>query len=270
MTEPSRPIATDGDAAPRASWRSALDAHRGALDRIRGVCKAEGCMSWTSDAYQEDLLGFLAANPRAGHGVIEVGSYRGGFSALLAHLCREFGWPLYSLDVDPTAIESTRRVLGLLELDDHVTVFHGPLDRFSAEVRLSAPPALCILDGDHTYGAVVKDIQSVHALDAIPNAVAFHDYSLRHPTIDERVSDAVRDELGDDWSVTLIGEQMAEGGAYPTRGKPAPDGHFWLTPGSEGALATPVAAGRIAARARATRRLARPSWLQRVKARLVG
>jgi hypothetical protein len=63
----------------------------------------------------------------------------------------------------------------------------------------------------------------------------FHDYSLRHPTTDERVDEALRDHFGKDSRPRPIGQQM-NGTAHATQQNPQPDGHYWQVPGSEGAI----------------------------------
>jgi hypothetical protein len=206
------------------------------FEEIRAVSKEMGCFSWTSREYQDDILNFLIENRDHGIGVIEVGCYKGGLTALLAYVCQQFNWPFYTLDIDPTATESTEKLLKRLELDKHTTIHLGPLTSFYEKFSLKDRPALIILDGDHRYEAVLEDIQATYRLNKLPYAAVFHDFSLRHPTSGEMVDQAVRDCFGKDYAVRNIGAKMIGDGKYPTIENPSDDGHWWDVPGSEGAI----------------------------------
>lgn len=206
------------------------------LSRIRAQCQENGTFSWTSPQYQSDLLNFINDHRKHGHAVVEVGCYKGGLSALLALLCSRNGQHLFTMDIDPTAVASTNDVLDRCGVHGCATVFHGGLAAFAASGLLTSTPVLCILDGDHAYDAVKLDLEAVNLLSHRPYALAFHDYSLRHPTTDERVDEAVRDFWNGKVTPRPIGLRM-NGQGHPTREAPQPDGHYWEVPGSEGALA---------------------------------
>lgn len=82
------------------------------LKHIRAVAQEHGQFSWTSAEYQADVLGFIIENRNKGGGLVEVGCYKGGLSSQLAFLCKEFGWPFYTMDVEPSFLELTRSLLG--------------------------------------------------------------------------------------------------------------------------------------------------------------
>jgi len=205
------------------------------FDHIRKISHGHGCFSWTSKEYQDDILNFIIENRDRGSGVIEVGCYKGGLSALLAFLCHEFKWPFYTIDIDESAVVSTRNLLSTLSLLDGVNIHHGTLASFVPTVKLNERPALVILDGDHRYEAVVKDIADLYRLNKLPYSAVFHDFSLRHPTSGEKVDQAVKDCL-ENCSVRHIGALMNGDGKYPTEANPSDDGHWWNIPGSEGAI----------------------------------
>jgi hypothetical protein len=207
-----------------------------ALAAIRSRSRKEKWFSWTSEQYQNDVVRFLVDHQQAGRGIIEVGCFRGGLSAQLAYVCQHYRWPFYTMDVDPAAVKGTSQLLNRLNLGSHSVVFQGSLRQFVAKTSLHQRPVAIIIDGDHDYEAVVNDIQSVYQLNHLPVGAAFHDYSLRHPTTDERVSDAIRDQFGEDVRVGKIGTQFNNQGGYPTKLSANPDGHYWETPGSEGAI----------------------------------
>ena len=205
------------------------------LDAIRKTSLDLGRFSWTSDDYQRDLLNFIFENREKGAGVVEVGTYKGGLTAQLALICSSLGWPLWSMDVDSSSAATAADLLQRVGLAETVNFHLGPLELFARTVQLRQRPVLVVLDGDHRYEAVVQDIHSLYRLSQRPYAAAFHDYSLRHPTSGERVSEAVADCFGD-VPVRLIGARMDGTGPYPTKENPQADGHWWQVPGSEGAI----------------------------------
>ena len=207
------------------------------LARIRERCQSQQKFSWTSAKYQRDLLDFIYSHRALGACVIEVGCYKGGLTAQLALICDASELKLYTIDVDPTAIESTTSLLDELGLSHVCSVFHGDLSAFVDRVAIPGRAVVCILDGDHTYDAVRRDIGAALSLSDRPNALAFHDFSLRHPHYDERVDEAVRDAFGEGAAVQLIGLER-NGVGHPTQNEPQSDGHYWKVPGSEGAILT--------------------------------
>lgn len=204
------------------------------FDAVRKTSQKLGYESWTSLKYQDDILTYLKWMDGCS-GIIEVGCYKGGLTCLLATFCKLKSWPLWALDVDLQALKITETHLQKNELSGSAILHHGDLNSFSQKVFLKEKPALVILDGDHQYNAVLHDIQSVFKLNKLPKAIAFHDYSLRHPTTDERVDDAVKFLLGNR-PIQEIGEKMDGLSNYPTKSKPSQDGHYWFVPGSEGAI----------------------------------
>ena len=228
--------------APRASpplaaiILTAPAAFRDELNEIRRLCGAAGCVSWTSEQFRDDVVEFLIENRHRGAGVIEVGTWKGGMTAELAAVCRRLGWPLWSIDSEPGCVDATADLLQRLGLRDAVSLYRGTLAGFAEENRLAQKPVLAIIDGSHRYDAVVEDIRSLYRLPVLPHAAAFHDYSLRHPTTNERVSDAVRDRFGADVAIRPVGFRIHANGPHPTRDCPAADGHWWEAPGLEGAI----------------------------------
>lgn len=212
-----------------------------ALDRTRSYAASVDKISWTSLKYQDDLIAFIGSNRDKGNCVVEVGCFRGGLSVLLATVCKELGVHLHTMDIDPAAVASTQTIIDDLGLTKHATVHLSELSGFvrpawfanASTRRLRA--IICILDGDHTYDAVRRDLKSIERLKT--HAIGFHDYCLRHPEFDERVDDAVRDHFGHGAKPSPIGLLMT-GAGHPTKQNPQPDGHYWKVPGSEGALLT--------------------------------
>jgi len=207
------------------------------LHSVRRIGAEMGQFSWTSDKYQTDLLDFVLGNRARGAGIIEVGTYKGGLTVQLAVICARLDWPLWSLDISQEFLDLAGGLLRRAGLVDRVRFYLGTLADFAASVRLPGQPLLAILDGDHAYDAVVRDIRSLYGLNQPPYAAAFHNYSLRHPTTGENVERAIKDCFGD-WPVRYMGAEIdgASPASFPTREQPFSDGHWWEVPGSEGAI----------------------------------
>lgn len=211
--------------------------HADELNRIREWCATHETFSWTSLQYQNDILNFVYENRHQGDCVLEVGCYKGGLTSLLAVVCKHTGLHLRSMDIWDQAVASANNVLSGVGFSNYVTVEHVTLPNFVRKSDFPGKPVLCILDGDHAYSAVIADIKAATSLTSTPYAIAFHDYSLRHPTTDERVSDAIDDHFGALKQRTFIGQKM-NGAGHATKEAPQPDGHWWEVPGYEGAIVT--------------------------------
>ncbi len=206
--------------------------HDKELSSIRKWCSERGSFSWTSPQYQSDILNFVYDNRDKGSCVVEVGCYKGGLTALLAFVCKQAGLSLYSMDISKESVETSLGVLNGLGLGGNASVEVSTLTEFVPRNKITRAPVLCILDGDHAYDAVLFDIRACSKIHPKPYAIAFHDYSLRHPTTDERVSDAIDDYFGASTPRKLIGQPM-NGTGHATKETPQPDGHWWHVPGSE-------------------------------------
>jgi hypothetical protein len=185
-----------------------------------------------ADHYQKDMLSFVVENADKGGCVIEVGAYKGGLTVQLALLCQKLGLELHSIDAWDQAVRMTKEHLAGLGLPAHVHYNNFPA--FVASKPKLPKPVLLILDGDHAYDVVKADIAASRQLNPRPYAIGFHDYSLRHPTTNERVSDAVGEEFPEG-AIRLIGA-VFNGSGHPTKEAPQDDGHYWQVPGREGAI----------------------------------
>lgn len=203
---------------------------------VRAACQQNGSFSWTSLRYQNDALRFLLQNAGQGGCVIEVGCYNGGLSVQLALVASHLSLPFYTMDIDENAVIKTRELLSGFGHEQGVTVFHGGLTAFAGQFHLPDRAALIVIDGDHSYAGARDDIQAFNALSHYPFAAVFHDYCLRSPHTDERVNEAVADELPQAVLIP-IGSSPDEDASMPTIERPSPDGHYWLSPGTEGCIA---------------------------------
>jgi hypothetical protein len=222
----------DGKAAPPA-----LELHVNSLEAdlraIREYTRGEGKFSWTSDAYQKDIVELVKKQPSGGC-LVEVGCFRGGLSAQLAYMCRVYGHQFVYIDIDASAILSTVNLLTDLGISVYTRAYHGTLQTFAESFSIQKTIPLLVLDGDHEYAMVKKDIQTIFALPKMPEQIIFHDYSLRSESTGENVQRAI-EEMLPGRTVSPVG-QIYSGTGHPTKDAPQPDGHYWEVPGSEGAL----------------------------------
>lgn len=213
-----------------------MQTYRDELRQIRDVIAQEKCQSQTSIKFQDDIFQFILDNQKHGRGVIEVGCYKGGSSAILAVACNKLGWPLYIVDISIEYLNIAKDLLNKLDLAKETTFFHGTLQEFVAKVELKAPPLLVVIDGDHVYEGVLKDIKSLYSFSTRSFAAAFHDFSLRHNILNERVDKAILDFFGKDIPLIDIGVRFDENTTYPLKSRPNPDGHYCELDGPEGVI----------------------------------
>jgi hypothetical protein len=213
-----------------------IEAYRGEIERVRGVVANENCQSQTSIKFQDDVFEFILKNQKHGKGIVEVGCYKGGSSAILALACKTVDWPLYIVDISVEYLDITKRLLEKLGFINHVFYFHGTLNEFAARTEFIESPLLVLIDGDHEYAGVLKDIESLYLFSRLSYAAAFHDFSLRHNVLNERVDKAIVDFFGKDIPLMNIGVCFDKNTSYPLKDRPNPDGHFCELDGPEGVI----------------------------------
>jgi len=209
----------------------------------------------TSDQYRKDIFQFVTWNWHIGRGIIEVGCFHGGASVFLAYLCKIFGWPFYTVDINRGYLEFTQKLLERLGLAQNAVFFLGTLEQFAEKQALTNAPALIVIDGNHDYDAVKADIACISKLSRRPHAAAFHDFSLRsHNPAHGKifVDKAIYDSFppGFDIRMSRIGVQFAplplDATGFYTGDRPSPTGTYWDREGSEGVIITLDEAGPAA------------------------
>jgi hypothetical protein len=133
---------------------------------------------------------------------LEIGSYMGGSLQpyLHDHSCRK----IYSIDKRPTSPKddrgvpfvypdnTTERMMGLLkevspEGAQKVECFEGD----ASEIGVSAigeRPHLCLIDGEHTEGAVLADFRFCESVLAPGGAILFHDANVIFTALNKIIS----------------------------------------------------------------------------------
>jgi glycosyltransferase involved in cell wall biosynthesis len=196
-----------------------------------------GNHSHTSTEFQDDVLHFIDRHADVGGAVIEVGCYRGGLTAQLALVCRRLGKTLYVIDVDEQYMAIAKESVQAVTYDAHVRYYLGTFPQFVAEGRCREQVILTLIDADHRYDGVRRDITAVYAMTPLPHAVAFHDFSLRYVTAelkDVRVDRAILDAFGEDARYVRLGQVAGLGPTMAT--SPGQDGHYHERGQPEGVL----------------------------------
>ncbi|MGF1483252.1 MAG: class I SAM-dependent methyltransferase [Opitutales bacterium] len=173
--------------------------------------RIEGFVSMTSAAYlnaisRKALNGYAEVNS-----LIEIGCYHGNATILLAWLARRFEATLDVIDIDADNLAFTKNVITQLGLQGSHIQFH--LSDFPTWVEAGherTSPLYMVIDGDHAYDGVRRDIEAVLRMQQPPEWIAFHDFHLRtqRDWIDFAVDRAIFDSLGDDLEVELIGTEF--------------------------------------------------------------
>lgn len=205
------------------------------LDAARQTLAQAGNASHTSIKFQNDILGLIADNQDKGDVIIEIGCYRGGLTAQIAMLAKQLGKQVHVVDISPEYLEIAKSAVRSVVDDSHVHYHCQDFSIFVREAGRSLKPLLVFVDGDHRYEGVARDVRSLHAMDNLPYAAAFHDFSLRYTVpelADVRVDKAILDTLGHDVPYTPIGEIAGTGTTLTT--KAGADGHYHETGFPEG------------------------------------
>jgi hypothetical protein len=207
------------------------------IDGIRRRVLELGNHSHTSLTFQDDILAFVKQHADRGTWVVEVGCYRGGLTAQLAYLCRELGKSLHVVDINEDYLGIARQSVRTVTDDSHVEYYCGEFQGFVSKRLVSGPAILTVIDADHRYDAVRRDIAALYLLNPPPYAVAFHDFSLRYTTSElqeVRVDQAIVDFFGAAVQYRELGEIAGVGPTLAT--SPGEDGHYHQQGSPEGVL----------------------------------
>lgn len=208
------------------------------LERKKIASSVPGHQPQTSACFHADLYRRILENRHKGQGIVEVGCFSGGSTIVLGHLCEQLGWPFHVIDINQAYIDLTKTVLDRVGDRSAPIFFAGTLEEFAQAHRLDYRINTILIDANHDYEFVRKDIQSIYSLNRRPHFAAFHDYSLRssnpaHGNI--RVDRAIHDSWGARLPLERIGIQFGLDPA-PSRQRPSPSGSYWEANGSEAVM----------------------------------
>jgi predicted O-methyltransferase YrrM len=140
----------------------------------------------TEDALKLYELAYCTGGP-----ILEIGTYRGKSGTLMALAARDAGRGVIvvSVDVDPSAQPAAEAAAAAKGVGDRIWPVRGSTEAFSAANPRFAP-SLVFLDGDHSFGAVSRDLRTLEPHVPHGGLVLLHDY------LDPRNSDPDTEEIG--------------------------------------------------------------------------
>ena len=123
---------------------------------------------------------------------VEIGSFAGGSLYLTCKALQRLKLAYQGIAVEPFESETLARVIGFFQGNAiHLSMYsHEALPRLKQLFDTVRPPELIIVDGDHRYEAVCRDIQDYYPLLAPGGIMLFHDYL---PPVNERNRDFITD-----------------------------------------------------------------------------
>lgn len=127
------------------------------------------------DALKLYELAYAAFGP-----ILEIGTYRGKSTILMAIALRDAGrpGPIVSLDVDGAGLEAARAEAAERGLADRIALVRGTAEALMRS-RPEFAPTFVFLDGDHSRRGVARDLRALEA--GVPQGalLLFHDFNDR-------------------------------------------------------------------------------------------
>jgi tetratricopeptide (TPR) repeat protein len=202
----------------KLAWDRAADAQGGdasvrvALTRLTGTCErlhgfgevsfdpsAAEIEGWLAPEEQKLLAQLAAAASALGPDFLEVGSYCGKSTVVIASVLRAVGARRLLYAVDPhqdfpegrhetslPILEANLRTRGLAPW---VRIIQAR----STDIEVPAPLAFIFIDGDHSFESVAADYRHFRDAVAPGGFLAFHDYSRHWPGVRTVVQGALED-----------------------------------------------------------------------------
>ena len=218
-------------------------------EEIRAITIEKGRGSWSTHFWQNDILDFIAKNKDKGTAVIEVGCALGGNTCLLANLCSQLGLDLYVVDTSPEYVDQAKSILKHFDyfgIKDRIFFNIKTLFDF-AEKHKELKAIAVIIDADHSFDPVIKDIGATFKFLQLPHGIIFHDYNLRLSSeigslcyAILAVDFAIRYCFGDDAPVKLMGFRYNNDSNIDTVINPNSGNSYYSRERSEGALISPI------------------------------
>ena len=136
---------------------------------------------------------------RAPERIVEIGSYCGGSTVVIATAARRRNRAVRLFAVDPFQSDGSRYLSGYETLFDRNVAEWGVGDTITkvrttsleASVGWKDPIDFLFVDGDHEYEAVVTDIRAFLPFVRDGGIVAFHDYKRGKPGVPRAVDEVV-------------------------------------------------------------------------------
>lgn len=141
------------------------------------VAEIEALPGWLLD---DDALKLYELAHAALGPILEIGTYRGKSTILMAIALRDAGrpGPIVSLDVDGEGLEAARAEAAERGLADRIALVRGTAEALMRS-RPEFAPTFVFLDGDHSRRGVARDLRALEA--GVPQGalLLFHDFNDR-------------------------------------------------------------------------------------------
>jgi hypothetical protein len=172
-------LAQAGGVSPSIGNSVLLGRHLDALDQMQKINEARDNASRTTPRFRVELLTFLLDTPTRGP-ILEVGTYTGGTTCLLAYVAAVTGRHVFGFDIDHGNIQKAQASCRLFGLGNHATILLESLADFFSRGGIRERPDLLFLDSDHGYAVTKSELAVIHGANVLlPRCIAFHDFNYR-------------------------------------------------------------------------------------------
>jgi predicted O-methyltransferase YrrM len=176
---------------------------------------------WLEEDEADLLIGAVHASCRNGRplgAIVEIGSYCGRSTVVLAHAARAFGADQQVVAIDPhlgqvgAADQRVSQVAPSREKFLHNMAAAGVADmvelveQYSTQVTWDRPIGLLFIDGLHDYVNVSRDFAHFSQWIASRGYVAFHDYADYYPGVRAFVDELL---VGGEYEMVRLVRSMA-------------------------------------------------------------
>lgn len=157
-----------------------------------------------SNKFREDLFNYLYDNHN-GKNMLELGTFNGGTTAVMALICKEKGGHVFSIDYKNHKLEIAKNIINKLGLDEYITFLEIDLynDDYIDQLE-DKDISVCFIDAKHTYDSIKMDATNCKKLEI--DKIVFHDYGLNSKDGPNLSVKKVINELDLD-IIKLIGEK---------------------------------------------------------------
>ncbi len=182
---PTSPVAAYPGCVRCAFWRGLLPTNHDVARRTEGgvrygrlvdaLALVESVPGWLRPEDAEKL--YKLAHDTSGP-ILEVGTYRGKSTILMALAAKEAGHEmvLYTLDVDRAAQRAAMAEAQARGVASMIVFVRGTLFAF-AQAYPQLRPNLTFVDGDHTEAGLLRDLEVLESLVPSGGFLLFHDFN---------------------------------------------------------------------------------------------
>lgn len=131
-----------------------------------------------SNKFRIDLYNYLMNN-HDGSNLLEMGTFHGGTTAIMALVCKQKGGHIYTIDWKNHKIKKAKELINKFNLQNHVSFLEINLYKDNYIYKLADKDInLCFIDAKHEYDAINMDVENCKKIGI--NTIIFHDYGLNN------------------------------------------------------------------------------------------